>query len=105
LYVHSPVSLQYIMTAGQVCPGGHVLQVSPQAFPAHGSVVPPQASIPLTQAPFSQRENGQAALPSGQIWQGASICGQSASEAQVDPAQVDHEPTQLPLTQSTDGQA
>jgi hypothetical protein len=103
--VHSPASLQYITTAGQVCPSGQVLHVSPQALPAQGSVVPPHASIPLTQAPFSQREYGQAAVPSGQIWQGASICGQSASVAQVDPAQVEYEPTQLPLMQSTEGQA
>jgi hypothetical protein len=68
--------------------GGHRLQVSPHFFLAHGSqgmgggggVGPPlQVGRWISQSPAWQREEGQAALPSGHGLQGMRMGGQSLS--------------------------
>jgi hypothetical protein len=77
------------------------LQGSPHSTPAQGSL-PPQPGQPLEQRPFTHSVCGHDVVPSGHIWHGARIAGQSASLMHIE-VQLGYDETQIPIWHSTDG--
>lgn len=97
---------QYDSTAGATHVGSlasHAAHGVPHASPAQGSPLHPVQ--PISHVPRSHTDRGQLTEPSGHWVHGAPDVGQSASLAQVLPAQPGKEPTHTPFSHAAVGHA